>query len=72
MLGWGLPAALLTIAYGVIKEHGLEWRAVGQPFSFRLRVGIVVAVVLFPAIGHLLGRWLWAAGEARYRGDGRG
>ena len=67
MLGWGLPAALLTIAYGVIKEHGLAWRAVEAPFSFRLRVGIAVAVVLFPAVGHLLGRRLWDAGEARYR-----
>ena len=67
VLGWGLPAALLTIAYGVIEENGLAWHAVGQPFSFKLRVGIAVAVVMFPALGHLLGRRLWEAGEARYR-----
>ncbi len=67
VLGWGLPAALMTIAYGVVKENGLAWHAVEQPFSFKLRAGIAVAVVMFPAIGHLLGRRLWDAGEARYQ-----
>ncbi len=67
VLGWGLPAALMTVAYGVVKENGLAWHAVEQPFSFRLRAGIAIAVVLFPAMGHLLGRRLWDAGEARYR-----
>ncbi|MBI3790200.1 MAG: hypothetical protein HY275_04910 [Gemmatimonadetes bacterium] len=68
VLGWGLPAALLVIAYGVIQEHGLRWRAaLAEPYSFKLRAGIAVAVVLFPAVGHLLGRRLWDAGEARYR-----
>jgi hypothetical protein len=67
VLGWGLPAALLTIAYGVIQEHGLGWRAaMHEPYSFKLRAGIAVAVVLFPAVGHLLGRRLWDAGERRF------
>ncbi len=72
VLGWGLPAALMTIAYGVVKENGLAWHAVEQPFSFKLRAGIALAVVMFPAIGHLLGRRLWEAGEERYRSQGGG
>ena len=71
VLGWGLPAALMTIAYGVVKENGLQWHAAEGPFSFKLRAGIAVAVVMFPAIGHLLGRRLWEAGEARYREQSR-
>ncbi len=67
VLGWGLPAALLTIAYAVIQEHGLGWRAAMQePYSAKLRAGIAVAVVLFPAVGHLLGRRLWDAGTRRF------
>ena len=64
VLGWGLPAALLTIAYAVIQEHGIMWSV---PFSTRLRIAIAVAVVFFPTLGHLFGRRLWESGEERYQ-----
>ena len=64
VLGWGLPAALITVAYAVINEHGLAWEG---PFTTKLRVGIALAVIVFPAIGHLMGRRIWASGEARYQ-----
>ncbi|MFI5309931.1 MAG: hypothetical protein ACHQQ3_01760 [Gemmatimonadales bacterium] len=61
VLGWGLPAALLTIAYAFIKEQGLRWSA--DAASSKLRLGIVIALVLFPALGHLFGARLWNARE---------
>jgi hypothetical protein len=61
VLGWGLPAALLTIAYAFIREQGFTWSAGGA--SSRLRVGIVITLVLFPVIGHLFGGRLWDARE---------
>ena len=64
VLGWGLPAALLTIAYAVIQEHGVAWPG---SFSTRLRVAIALAAVFFPTLGHLFGRRLWESGEARYQ-----
>ena len=64
VLGWGLPAALITVAYAVIKEHGLAWDG---PFTTKLRVGIALAVIVFPAIGHLMGRRMWESGEERYK-----
>jgi hypothetical protein len=63
VLGWGLPAALLTIAYAVIQEQGMR---ISGPFSTRLRVAIAVAAVFFPTLGHLFGRRLWTSGEERY------
>ena len=64
VLGWGLPAALITVAYAVVQEHGLAWQG---PFTSKLRVGIAMAVIVFPALGHLLGRRMWKSGEDRYR-----
>ena len=64
VLGWGLPAALITVAYSVIKEHGLAWEG---PFTTKLRVGIALSMIVFPSIGHLLGRRMWESGEARYQ-----
>jgi hypothetical protein len=63
VLGWGLPAALLTILYKVIDEQGFS--ATPQLTS-GLRVAIIIALVVFPVCGWLFGRWLWRAGEARY------
>ena len=65
VLGWGLPAALLTIAYAFIKEQGFSWSA--GTTSARLRAGIVITLVLFPVLGHLFGARLWNARE-RERG----
>ena len=64
VLGWGLPASLLTIAYAVIQEQGIAWSG---PFSTRLRVAIAVAAVFFPTLGHVFGRQQWESGEQRYR-----
>ena len=64
VLGWGLPAALITVAYAVIKEHGRGWEG---PFTTKLRVGVALAVIVFPAIGHLMGRRMWESGEERYK-----
>ena len=61
VLGWGLPAALLTIAYAFIKEQGFSWSAGAA--SSRLRLGIVITLVLFPVLGHLFGGRLWDARE---------
>jgi len=61
VLGWGLPAALLTIAYAFIREQGFTWSAGAA--SSRLRVGIVITLVLFPVLGHLFGGRLWDARE---------
>ncbi len=61
VLGWGLPAALLTIAYAFTKEQGFSWSA--DAASSKLRLGIVITLVLFPALGHLFGGRLWEARE---------
>lgn len=64
---WGLPAALLTIAYKVFQEHGrLGVETLNAPFSQKLRVAIAISLVFFPALGHLLGQRLWVQGEANY------
>lgn len=63
VLGWGLPAALLTIAYAFIKEQGFSWSA--DAASYRLRAGIVITLVLFPVLGHMFGGRLWDARERR-------
>lgn len=69
VLGWGLPAALLTIAYAFIKEQGFSWSAGAA--SSRLRVGIVITLVLFPVLGHLFGGRLWDAREREREGRRR-
>jgi len=61
VLGWGLPAALLTIAYAFIKEQGFSWSA--DAASYKLRAGIVITLVLFPVLGHMFGGRLWDARE---------
>jgi hypothetical protein len=64
ILGWGLPAALLTIVYKVVQEQGF---VMSPRLTDDLRSAIVLALVVFPFCGWLFGRWLWAAGEAKYR-----
>jgi len=63
VVGWGIPAALLTVVYKLIQEQGLVW---SMAMSDRLRNGIGVAMIVFPMCGWLLGRWLWKTGEANY------
>ena len=65
VLGWGLPAALLTIAYAFIKEQGLRWSP--DAASSKLRLGIALTLVLFPALGHAFGARLWEARERERR-----
>jgi len=64
VLGWGMPAAAITVLYKVVQEQGF---VLSPHLTDSLRTAIVVALLLFPAGGGLLGRWLWSAGEARYR-----
>jgi len=61
VVGWGLPAALLTIAYVFIREQGFSWSAGAA--SPKLRAGIVITLVLFPVLGHVFGGRLWDARE---------
>ena len=63
VLGWGLPAALLTVAYKAYQEQGL---VLPPHLTDGLREAITLALLLFPIAGALFGRWLWTAGEARY------
>ena len=63
VVGWGIPVALLTVVYKLIKEQGFVWSLV---MSDDLRMGIGVAIIVFPACGYLFGRWMWATGEANY------
>jgi hypothetical protein len=63
VLGWGLPAALLTVAYKAFQEQGF---VLPPHLTDSLRDAIVLALLLFPIVGALFGRWLWTAGEARY------
>ncbi|MGQ0646344.1 MAG: hypothetical protein ACT4P7_02165 [Gemmatimonadaceae bacterium] len=64
VLGWGIPAAFLTIFYKVIQEQGLVWT---PRLTENLRAAIVIAIIVFPFGGWLFGRWLWDTGETRYR-----
>ena len=64
VLGWGLPAAFLTVFYKVVQEQGLVW---SPRMTESLRTAIVVAVIIFPLCGWLFGRWLWDTGETRYQ-----
>lgn len=69
IVGWGVPAALLTIAYAVFAEQGTAVDA--EAFSTRLRLGIAAALVVFPTLGHHFGGRLWTAGEDRYEANRR-
>lgn len=64
VLGWGIPAAVITVLYKVVQEQGF---VLSPHLTDNLRTAIVVAVLLFPTVGGLLGRWLWSTGEARYQ-----
>ena len=63
VVGWGLPAALVTGAYKVIQEQGLGWP---PELTDGLRTALVLIALVFPALGYILGGWLWAQGEARH------
>jgi hypothetical protein len=63
VLGWGVPAALITIVYKVVQEQGF---VTAPQLTAALRTAIIVALVVFPLCGWIFGRWLWTAGEARY------
>ena len=63
VFGWGIPVALLTIAYQIVQEQGFVRRLV---MTQDLRAGIAVAVLVFPLCGYLFGRWLWTTGEENY------
>jgi len=64
VLTWGVPAALLTIIYKVVQEQGF----VHTPqLTASVRSATMIAIVVFPLCGWLFGRWMWDAGEARYR-----
>lgn len=69
LVGWGIPAALLTIAYAVFAEQGLAMDH--ETFSTKLRIGIAAALVIFPTLGHYFGGRLWTAGEDRYEENRR-
>ena len=69
VLGWGLPAALLTIAYAFIKEQGFTWSA--DAASAKLRAGMVITLVLFSVLGHVFGGRLWDARERERDQRGR-
>jgi hypothetical protein len=63
VLGWGLPAAILTIVYKVVQEQGFT----APQLTSGLLTVIAVALVVFPLAGALFGRWLWTTSEQRYR-----
>jgi len=64
VFGWGVPVALVTIAYQVVQEQGFVWRLV---MTQHLKTGIGVAMLVFPLCGYLFARWLWTAGEDNYQ-----
>ena len=64
VFGWGIPVALVTIAYQVVQEQGFVWRLV---MTQHLKTGIAIAVLVFPLCGYLFARYLWTAGEENYR-----
>jgi len=63
VFGWGIPVALVTIAYQVVQEQGFVWRLV---MTQHLKTGIGVAMLVFPFCGYLFGRYLWTTGEENY------
>ncbi|HEX6631846.1 MAG TPA: hypothetical protein VF048_12185 [Gemmatimonadaceae bacterium] len=71
VIGWGLPAAIVTALYKVVDAQGLAWPVT---LSSGLRHALVVIALVFPALGYVFGGWLWTQGEARYarlRGEPR-
>lgn len=67
VIAWGVPTALVTIAYKVFQERGgFDAVSLSGPFSPGLRLAIAICVVFFPAMGHVLGSRLWELGEERY------
>jgi hypothetical protein len=64
VFGWGIPVALITIAYQVVQEQGFVWRLV---MTQHLKTGIGVAMLVFPLCGYLFGRYLWTTGEENYQ-----
>ena len=63
VFGWGVPVALITIAYQVVQEQGFVWRLV---MTQHLKTGIAIAMLVFPLCGYLFGRYLWTTGEENY------
>ena len=63
VFGWGIPVALLTIAYQVVQEQGFVWRLV---MTQHLKTGIAIAMLVFPLCGYLFARYLWTVGEENY------
>ena len=63
VFGWGVPIALVTIAYQVVQEQGFVWRLV---MTQHLKTGIGLAMLVFPLCGYLFARWLWTTGEENY------
>ena len=67
--GWGVPAAMLTIAYRAWQLHtlGAAWTMTPD-----LREGIFVAAIVFPFCGYAFGAWLWGREEEEYSRHRRG
>ena len=64
VIGWGLPAALVTIGYKLYQEH---LAVGGYTLTADARTGILVSAVVFPLCGYLFGRWLWTSSEKEYQ-----
>ena len=52
VVGWGLPAAVVTAAYKIIESQGLGWPTA---LSSELRLALVLIALVFPALGYLFG-----------------
>jgi hypothetical protein len=53
-VAWGLPCAIVTIAYHILHVRGVAWTAIA---------GLAVAC---GTIGYILAAWLWDECEAHY------
>jgi hypothetical protein len=69
VVGWGAPAALMTIAYKLWQLHVAGATLALTP---QVRDMLVLIVVAFPLFGYALGRWLWTREEAEYAQHLRG
>lgn len=65
VVSWGVPAAILTMGYKLFEARGLAW-SLSVPLSGDLHNAFVLIAVALPALGYLLGGWLWTQGEERY------
>jgi hypothetical protein len=63
VFGWGIPVALVTIAYQIVQEQGFVRRLV---MTQHLKLGIGLTMLVFPLCGYLFGRYLWTTGEENY------